>query len=148
MQLQITANGRGEFNKMRNLVTAGWAEPFDMVLQEGREPVPGIKITEAGRAALGSWRRFEGSAISGPCMCSHGGNDNRGSMTMPMARKQQTRTFHPLEVAKSIEEQSNKVGILLGAVESILSLHPDLPGGEILRRAADECRAAMYPEHD
>lgn len=65
-----------------------------------------------------------------------------------MARKKQVRTFHPLDVAASIQEQSGKVGNLLAAVQALLSLNPDFPGADILRNAADECRAAMYPDDD
>lgn len=50
MQLQITANGRSEFNKMKKLVDMGYAEVCEIKLS--RETVPGVRITDDGKRAL------------------------------------------------------------------------------------------------
>lgn len=61
-------------------------------------------------------------------------------------RKAPRRTFHPLDMAASLQEQNYKIAILLGAVQSFLSINPDAPGATILQQAADDCRAALYPD--
>lgn len=51
MLLQITANGRAEANRLQRLRNAGWVEYCD--IQLSRTAVDGVRITDAGRAALG-----------------------------------------------------------------------------------------------
>ena len=58
------------------------------------------------------------------------------------------KTFHPLEVSQSLVEQSQKVGMLLMVVRTVLSLNGNLLGATELAKAAEECRSAMYPEDD
>lgn len=60
--------------------------------------------------------------------------------------KRSTRTFHLLDVAKSLEEQNNKVGLLIQAVHAFLTTHEGIAGADLLRKAADDARAAMWPD--
>lgn len=51
MLAQITTNGATEKNKLQRLRNEGWVEYCD--IQLSRTVVDGVKITPAGRAALG-----------------------------------------------------------------------------------------------
>lgn len=66
-----------------------------------------------------------------------------------MARaKKPVKTFHPLQMARSLEEQNEKIGLLIQTVHAILSAYPDLPEADVLRDAADQARAAIWPDED
>lgn len=50
MQLAVVAAGGGERTKLRRIVDAGWAEICEHQLPRG--PVPGVRVTAAGRQVL------------------------------------------------------------------------------------------------
>lgn len=58
------------------------------------------------------------------------------------------KTFHFLDMADSLREQGQFIFSMICAAETVMKLNPDLHGGSELRRAVDECRAAMYPEEN
>lgn len=58
------------------------------------------------------------------------------------------RTIHPLTVADSLKAQNDAVNLLVSAVDAFLKFHADAPGADILRKAMDNCRAAMWPEKE
>ena len=60
--------------------------------------------------------------------------------------KKPVKTFHPLDVIKSLEAQNQAVGMLLATCESLLTLGAvSAPGVEMLRKQIDACSATFYP---
>ena len=58
------------------------------------------------------------------------------------------KTFSPLSMARSLEEQSGKVGRLCYEVGVFLNMNPSAVGTDELRRVLRECSAAMWPQDD
>ncbi len=62
-----------------------------------------------------------------------------------MARKP-VRTINIAAIAESLSEQSGKIFALISAAEIFLDLNPGARGADLLRKAIDECHAAVFPD--